>query len=192
MAENKIMLFTSTKCAECKKFEPEWLKFISKYIENSPKNHCTPFIITHFVYDPDSIDAARDKKELLKYAVQGEDGFPLLIFYVNGKRYKQYWFQSRIFRTCNVLIFAIDLVYNIRPFLNLGRLAEYKREHIDNLSLDDFDDSKHEEIEKAHEYLLKWPIIKKQLQGKIDSLYPDATRGHRHYPTVDRILSAYL
>lgn len=102
--QNKIMLFTSTKCETCDKFKPEWNKFLS---ELKDYKHLLPLnFITHMNYNPSSKNAIEKRREILKYAKQGKDGYPLLLFYIDGKRWKPYWFDSNMFRNARSIMYS--------------------------------------------------------------------------------------
>src|SRR5437879_3448773 len=119
-----IVLCTSTKCEECEKFRPEWLKFLQEfkhYEHEFPHN-----FLHHLIYNPSSPKAKEQRKEVLKYAEEGKDGYPLLLMYIEDtdqdghkvvRRWKPYWFGSRIFRTAKALLFSFLIVYKILPAL---------------------------------------------------------------------------
>jgi hypothetical protein len=79
----KIMLFTSSKCEECEKFKPEWIKFLKEF--NKHYQHLfPPNFIQHTIYNPLAKDAVKQREKILQYAEKGKDGYPLLLFYLGG------------------------------------------------------------------------------------------------------------
>lgn len=109
-----ITLLTSTECHECSQFEPEWTAFLKEFNEEYQKDLPSNFI-QHTVHDPKSKFAQEERKRFIKFVDEGKDGYPLLLFYINGRRWKPYWFGSRAFRTCRAIMFAFIIVYRICP-----------------------------------------------------------------------------
>lgn len=206
-----IMLFTSTRCEECEKFKPEWLKFLEEF--KHYEHLFPPDFIRHTIYNPSAHGAAEQRKEILQYAEEGKDGYPLLLMYINvgGKttpdirRWKPYWFNSRIFRTCKALVFAFLIVYKICPAL-CAVPPEIRQEILcHGVKRKTGDEEKFREVEdmfcderscsvldeKTKEgiyYLTNWSAVKKDMQQQLDTLHTKEEREHKNYPTVDRIL----
>lgn len=197
---NQVMLFTSTHCDNCKKMNPEWEKFLDEF-ENYKDLFPTNFI-QHVIFNPNSRNAEAERKEIFKYAIKGQDGYPLLLFYINGKRWKPYWFDASLFRTSKSIMFSILVVYLTCP--NLWQIANEESlcrdlvklywplpENVDieqickelaissNMTKDD---------EKGIYYLANWPRIKKNLQEQFDNLHSVEERSNIHYPRIDRII----
>lgn len=114
---NCILLISSTNCKDCEKFEDEWEHFQENF-QKQYGSEFPPNFIKKILYNPMSATAIEDRKKVLKYAQEGKDGYPLLLFYVNGRRWKPYWFNSREFRTSKVLMFTFLILYKILPSIS--------------------------------------------------------------------------
>jgi hypothetical protein len=198
---NKIMLFTSTNCKQCEKFKPEWQNFLEEF---KPYSHLyKPDFLQQIHYNPNSLNAVEKRAEIFQYAIKGKDGYPLLLFYINGKRWKPYWFDSAIFRTCKSVLFTMLIVYQICPPLwtvprdiRKTLIQRYwprdsevnSKEICHDLCIVDADVDSDVDVKNGIYYMANWPKIKNDMQVQFDELHSAEEQKHGNYPSIDRII----
>src|SRR5665647_527912 len=106
-----IVLCTKTQCVECEKFKPEWQQFLYDIQPYVKETWCPQ--IEQIIYNPDSPNAISQRERVMKHVKSPKDGYPLLLFYVNGKRWKPDWFRDRRFRKASVTLFNVLLIYSM-------------------------------------------------------------------------------
>lgn len=166
---NEIMLITKIGCPECKLFEPEWDEFLEeiKLYDDfiRPK-------VTQIVFNPSAKNAEQKRKEILdNYAEEGKDGYPLLLFYINGVRWKPYWFNSQAFRTAKAIMFSCLLAYKYLP-----------------LTIDDPD---YNETPTGYIKVLNRGIWI-YMQSQFDKLHTAKDRRDANYPTIQKIIGQLI
>lgn len=121
--ENLIILITKKNCPDCIRFSKEWnifkkiyyLKFV-KILYNCGLNPSDqiPKLQQILYDDQEPIEISKIKREyILKNYARGKDGYPLLLFYINGRRWKPYWFKINSFRTAKNIFITSILLYKI-------------------------------------------------------------------------------
>lgn len=182
-----IVLLTKVNCPDCKKFKPEWIKFM-EYFEEFHAHRFLPNFIQHLVYDASAINAVEKRNEILQFAEEGVDKYPILLFYIGDNdnrrhyRWKPYWFNAAPFRTAPALIFSFLILFRIANAMHktLTTTAKVK-------------EGKSETIEEEGRQCLKvLPQLREYLQADIDTHYTAEDRAHPNYPTFEKVFTLYV
>lgn len=198
-----IVLLTKVKCPDCEKFKPEWIKFM-EYFERFHAHRFPINFIQHRVYDASATNAVEKRKEILQFAEEGVDNYPVLLFYIvdsnsddkssntnESHRWKPYWFNAAPFRTASALIFSFLVLFRIASSMHKA-LAAPNTPTLGQESKMENEKSEREKIEEGRQYLQILPQLRKDLQAEVDTHYTDKDRAHPNYPTFDKVFTLYV
>lgn len=187
-----IVLLTKVNCPDCKKFKPEWIKFM-EYFERHHAHLFLPNFIQHLVYDASATNAVEKRNEILQFAEEGVDKYPILLFYIGGNgtngrhyRWKPYWFNAAPFRTAPALIFSFVILFRIANAMHKALTTTAFSESKDE------SESEREKIEEGRQCLKVLPQLQEHLQADIDAHYTAEDRAHPNYPTFEKVFTLYV